>query len=84
MRGVLHRFQYLVGTRKQLAPVWAKYHIVSEPDPKLKRLVGHTGIVIGIDAGGLVRTYYPSDAVEAGVDGARRAAAREVIVGPPA
>ena len=60
VRGVLHRFQYLVGTRKQLAPVWAKYHIVSEPDPKLKRLVGHTGIVIGIDAGGLVRTYYPS------------------------
>jgi protein SCO1/2 len=60
VRGVLHRFQYLVGTRKQLAPVWAKYHIVSEPDPKLKRLVGHTGIVIGIDAGGLVRAYYPS------------------------
>ena len=60
VRGVLHCFQYLVGTRKQLAPVWAKYHVVSEPDPKLKRLVGHTGIVIGIDAGGLVRAYYPS------------------------
>jgi protein SCO1/2 len=60
VRGVLHRFQYLVGTHKQLAPIWAKYHVVSEPDPKLKRLVGHTGIVIGIDAGGLVRAYYPS------------------------
>jgi protein SCO1 len=59
-RGVLHRFQYLVGTRKQLAPVWARYKIVAEPDPKLKRLVGHTGIVIGIDAGGLERAYYPS------------------------
>ena len=31
----------------------------AEPDPKLKRLVGHTGIVIGIDAGGKERTYYP-------------------------
>jgi protein SCO1 len=60
VRGVLHRFEYLVGTRKQLAPVWAKYHIESVPDPKLKRLVGHTGIVIGIDAAGKERTYYPS------------------------
>jgi protein SCO1/2 len=60
VRGVLHRFEYLVGTHRQLAPVWAKYHIVSEPDPKLKRLVGHTGIVIGIDAAGRERAYYPS------------------------
>ncbi|MEO9174659.1 MAG: SCO family protein [Gaiellales bacterium] len=61
VRGVLHRFQYLVGTRKQLAPVWNSYHIDSEPDPKLGgRLVGHTGIVIGIDAAGKERTYYPS------------------------
>jgi cytochrome oxidase Cu insertion factor (SCO1/SenC/PrrC family) len=59
-RGVLHRFEYLVGTRKQLAAVWAKYHIAAVPDAKLKRQIGHTGIVIGIDAGGNVRTYYPS------------------------
>jgi protein SCO1/2 len=60
-RGVLHRFQYLVGTKRQLTAVWAKYHIAAEPDAKLKRQVGHTGIVIGIDAGGKERTYYPSD-----------------------
>jgi protein SCO1 len=60
VRGVLHRFEYLVGTRKQLQPVWNRYRIVSEPDPKLHRLVGHTGIVIGIDASGKERTYYPS------------------------
>jgi protein SCO1 len=59
-RGVLHRFEYLVGTKKQLAPVWARYHIAAERDAKLKREVGHTGIVIGIDAGGRERTYYPS------------------------
>ena len=59
-RGVLHRFTYLVGTKAQLAPVWAKYHIAAERDAKLRREVGHTGIVIGIDAGGKVRTYYPS------------------------
>jgi protein SCO1/2 len=59
-RGVLHRFEYLVGTKKQLAPVWAKYHIAAVRDAKLKREVGHTGIVIGIDGAGKVRTYYPS------------------------
>lgn len=59
-RGVLHSFQYLVGTRKQLAPVWAKYFIDQIPDKKLGREIGHTGIVIGIDAKGIERTYYPS------------------------
>jgi protein SCO1/2 len=60
-RGVLHRFEYLVGSKARLAPVWAKYHIAAERDPKLKREVGHTGIVIGIDAAGRERTYYPAD-----------------------
>jgi protein SCO1 len=60
-RGVLHRFTYLVGTRKQLAAVWAKYHIAAVRDAKLKRQIGHTGIVIGIDAVGKERTYYPAD-----------------------
>lgn len=63
-RGVLHRFEYLVGTRRQLSAVWAKYHIAAVPDAKLDRQVGHTGIVIGIDAGGKVRTYYPSTPLE--------------------
>jgi cytochrome oxidase Cu insertion factor (SCO1/SenC/PrrC family) len=60
-RGVLHRFEYLVGSRARLAPVWATYHIAAQRDAKLKREVGHTGIVIGIDAAGRERTYYPSD-----------------------
>jgi protein SCO1/2 len=60
-RGVLHRFEYLVGSKARLAPVWASYHIATQRDAKLKREVGHTGIVIGIDAAGRERTYYPSD-----------------------
>jgi protein SCO1/2 len=60
-RGVLHRFEYLVGSKARLAPVWASYHIAAQRDAKLKREVGHTGIVIGIDAAGRERTYYPSD-----------------------
>jgi protein SCO1/2 len=59
-RGVLHRFEYLVGSKARLAPVWARYHIAAERDAKLKREVGHTGIVIGIDAAGRERTYYPA------------------------
>jgi protein SCO1/2 len=60
-RGVLHRFEYLVGSKARLAPVWARYHIAAERDAKLKREVGHTGIVIGIDAAGRERTYYPAN-----------------------
>jgi protein SCO1/2 len=60
-RGLLHRFEYLVGTHKQLAPVWNAYHIQAVPDKSLGREVGHTGIVIGIDGTGKERTYYPSD-----------------------
>jgi protein SCO1/2 len=60
-RGVLHRFEYLVGSKARLAPVWASYHIAAQRDAKLKREVGHTGIVVGIDAAGRERTYYPSD-----------------------
>jgi protein SCO1/2 len=60
-RGMLHRFEYLVGSRARLAPVWARYHIAAERDAKLKREVGHTGIVMGIDAAGRERTYYPAD-----------------------
>jgi protein SCO1/2 len=59
-RGVLHRFEYLVGTHKELAPVWDEYHIQAVPDKSLGREVGHTGIVIGIDGTGKERTYYPS------------------------
>jgi protein SCO1 len=59
-RGVLHRFEYLVGSKAKLTPVWARYHIAAERDAKLKREVGHTGIVIGIDAAGRERTYYPA------------------------
>jgi protein SCO1/2 len=62
-RGVLHRFQYLVGTRKELAPVWRRYAIAQVPDRKLGRVIGHTGIVIGIDATGKERAYYPSDPI---------------------
>jgi protein SCO1/2 len=60
-RGVLHRFEYLVGSRARLAPVWARYHIAAQRDAKLKREVGHTSIVFGIDAAGRERTYYPAD-----------------------
>ena len=60
-RGVLHRFEYLVGSKARLAPVWARYHIATQRDAKLKREVGHTGIVFGIDAAGRERTYYPAD-----------------------
>ena len=76
-RGVLHRFEYLVGNKAQLSPVWAKYHIAAERDAKLKREVGHTGHRHRDRRGGEGAHLLPRDAAQAVVDGARRAAARE-------
>jgi protein SCO1/2 len=62
-RGLLHRFQYLLGTHAQLARIWAAYRVDAVPDAKLGRTIGHTGIVLGIDAGGTERTVYLSPSI---------------------
>jgi protein SCO1/2 len=45
------RMDYLIGTSKELAPVWQAYGIASEASPE-SREVSHTALVYGITASG--------------------------------
>jgi protein SCO1/2 len=54
------RMEYLIGSLKQLAPVWKPYGIEVQATPE-RREVGHTGIVYGITASGKRRAVYPSN-----------------------
>jgi protein SCO1 len=51
------RMDYLIGSRKQLAPIWKEYDISAEGTPDARespenRTVSHTALIYGITAGG--------------------------------
>jgi protein SCO1/2 len=52
------RFRYLTGTRKQLAPVWAAYHVASVGGPK--ETVSHSAFELLVDPAGKERVLYDS------------------------
>jgi len=54
------RLEYLIGSGKQLIPVWLRYGIEVQGSPE-RREVGHTGIVYGITASGRRQAVYPSN-----------------------
>lgn len=55
--GVTFPVHYLLGTQAQLTPLWAAYHMASQPDPTVKGVVDHsTGIYI-IDQQGNERVF---------------------------
>jgi protein SCO1/2 len=54
------RMEYLVGSLKQLAPVWKAYGVEVQGTPE-SREVGHSALVYGITAGGKRRALYPSN-----------------------
>jgi len=49
-------FRYVGGTRKQLAPVWASYHIASTPGPN--GTVSHSSYTLLVDPRGRERILY--------------------------
>ena len=55
--GVTGRFEYLVGSRRQLAPVWHAYHVAVVPHAGTT-VVGHAAVVYGIGASGRELTVY--------------------------
>jgi protein SCO1/2 len=59
-RGALGRMYYLIGSRRQLLPIWKAWHVGITVDTK-QTLVGHTAIVYGITAGGRMAVVYPSN-----------------------
>ena len=54
------RMQYLIGTERELAPVWHTWGVAVSPTPS-GREVGHSAFIYGIDASGRVRALYPSN-----------------------
>ena len=54
------RMTYLIGSRKQLTPVWKKWGVGVKSTPDARE-VDHSAFVYGITAGGLVKALYPSN-----------------------
>jgi protein SCO1/2 len=55
---LLGQFHYLIGTRKQLAPVWRSYSV---KPTKLAGALVHSAFVLLIDPRGAARLVYPAD-----------------------
>lgn len=54
------RMEYLIGTFKELAPVWRAYGIQVQASPdKRESTVGHSAFLYGITGSGSVRVLYP-------------------------
>jgi protein SCO1/2 len=62
VRGLLHKVNYLLGTRKQLAPVWRAYSVATQPTDGSD--VGHSAFIFGVDATGKIQTLYPASPLD--------------------
>jgi protein SCO1 len=54
------RMQYLIGSRRELAPVWRRWGVAVNSSPD-SREVDHSAFIYGIDASGRVRALYPAN-----------------------
>ncbi|MEA2214907.1 MAG: hypothetical protein QOK19_468 [Solirubrobacteraceae bacterium] len=53
--------KYLIGSSKQLVPVWKAWNVGSEKDVSRPDLVNHSALIYGISASGRIFTIYPSN-----------------------
>lgn len=58
VRGATGRMDYLVGSHKQLAPVWKSWDVSVVVD-RNKLTTGHSDIVYGVTASGRIAVVYP-------------------------
>ncbi|HEY7893022.1 MAG TPA: SCO family protein [Solirubrobacteraceae bacterium] len=58
--GMTGRMEYLIGSRKELAPVWKAYGIASEASPE-SREVSHTALVYGVTGKGVLLALYDQE-----------------------
>ena len=54
------RMEYLIGSKRELAPVWKKYGVQVEATPD-QREVGHSAFVYGITGSGKELALYPAN-----------------------
>ena len=55
------QMQYLIGSAKQLAPVWSAWYVGSSRDVGKPDLVSHSALVYGISASGKLTTIYAAN-----------------------
>jgi protein SCO1/2 len=55
------RMEYLVGSKKQLTPVWQKYGVQVEASPENREQVGHSAFIYGITGQGSELALYPAN-----------------------
>jgi protein SCO1 len=54
------RMQYLIGSAKELAPVWKAWGVGSERDTQQPQFINHSGLLYGITGSGKRLTLYAS------------------------
>ena len=59
-REMTGRMQYLIGSLRELAPVWRAWGVAVQATPD-RREVGHSAFVYGINASGNVTALYPAN-----------------------
>jgi protein SCO1/2 len=58
--GMTGRMQYLIGSAKELGPVWKAWGVGAERDAAEPQFINHTGIVYGVTGSGKRLTLYAS------------------------
>ena len=59
--GLTGQMQYLIGSGRQLAPVWKEWYVGSSRDIGKPDLVSHSALVYGISASGKLTTIYSAN-----------------------
>lgn len=57
---------WLLGTRKQLRPVWQEYNILAKSVPETPAIIEHVSLIYGVDAKGDIRVGYPASPLKPG------------------
>jgi protein SCO1 len=58
-RGALGRVDYLIGSRRQLVPVWKAWHVTVIPGRDAT--LTHSSVVYGVSGSGAIRVAYPAN-----------------------
>jgi protein SCO1/2 len=53
--------RYLIGSAKQLGPVWEAWKVGSQKDSSNPELVNHSALIYGVSATGKLTTIYPAN-----------------------
>jgi protein SCO1/2 len=61
----LGSIHYLVGTRKQLLPIWKAWNVASNGDPAHPEAIQHSSLIYLVDTRGRLRLLYPAQPLDA-------------------